>query len=122
MLYRVSEEPGIARFDPRPAVGLDHPVVWAVHEDRLRNYLLPRDCPRVTFFAGPKTFPTDAAKFLGTAACVVAIESARTTPGLLLTPNPVKLPAPKEFRRSSSTAEHRFRKAGVKGSNPFFGC
>ena len=24
-------------------------------------------------------------------------------------------------RRSSSTVEHRFRKAGVKGSNPFFG-
>ncbi len=76
MLYHVSEEPGIARFDPRPAAGLDYPIVWAVHEDRLRNYLLPRDCPRVTFFAGPKTSPDDAAKYLGTAACVVAIESA----------------------------------------------
>ena len=32
-------------------------------------------------------------------------------------------PAPwqQRIRRSSSTAEHRFRKAGVKGSNPFFG-
>ncbi len=76
MLYHVSEEPGIPRFDPRPAAGLDYPIVWAVHENRLRNYLLPRDCPRVTFFAGLKTSPDDAAQFLGTAPCVVAIESA----------------------------------------------
>ena len=33
----------------------------------------------------------------------------------------VVYPAIPEIRRSSSTAEHRFRKAGVKGSNPFFG-
>jgi adenine-specific DNA-methyltransferase len=27
-----------------------------------------------------------------------------------------------QFRRGSSTVEHGFRKAGVEGSNPFFGC
>lgn len=58
MLYHVSEEPGIARFDPRPATGVEWPVVWAIGDERLHNYLLPRDCPRVTFFAGPRTSPT----------------------------------------------------------------
>jgi hypothetical protein len=75
MLYHASEEPGIERFDPRPATGLDYPVVWAVSEERLRNYLLPRDCPRVTFFAGPKTSPEDIARFLGSSPAVVAIEA-----------------------------------------------
>ena len=75
MLYHVSEEAGITRFEPRPAVNLDYPVVWAVHEDRLRNYLLPRDCPRVTFFAGPETTPQDIERFLGSSPAVVAIES-----------------------------------------------
>jgi hypothetical protein len=25
------------------------PVVWALDDQRLRNYLVPRDCPRVTY-------------------------------------------------------------------------
>jgi hypothetical protein len=80
MLYHVSEEGGITRFEPRPAANLDYPVVWAVHEDRLRNYLLPRDCPRVTFFAGPKTTAEDIERFLGSSTAVVAIESAWLDP------------------------------------------
>jgi hypothetical protein len=76
MLYHVSEEPGIARFDPRPAAGYSQPVVWAVNEERLRNYLLPRDCPRVTFFAGPKTQSQDVERFLGASAAVVAFEAS----------------------------------------------
>jgi hypothetical protein len=75
MLYHVSEQSGITHFEPRPAANLDYPVVWAVHEDILRNYLLPRDCPRVTFFAGPKTTPLDVERFLGSSPAVVAIES-----------------------------------------------
>jgi hypothetical protein len=59
MLYHVSENFAISRFVPRPAKGLAEPVVWAVNGVRLRNYLLPRDCPRVTFFAGERT--TEAA-------------------------------------------------------------
>jgi hypothetical protein len=74
MLYHVSEE-HIKRFTPRRSALVDTPVVWAIDEDHLRNYLLPRDCPRVTFYAGPLTTPTDRARFLGPAAAVVAIET-----------------------------------------------
>jgi len=85
MLFHVSEEAQIDRFDPRPSALVDSPVVWAIDEDHLRNYLMPRECPRVTFYAGPQTTPVDRERFLGSAAAVVAIESewiervARTT-------------------------------------------
>jgi hypothetical protein len=52
--------------------------VWAIDERHLHNYLLPRDCPRVTFFNSDST-NDDAAKIAlgGTdARAVVAIESA----------------------------------------------
>ncbi len=75
MLYHVSEEPDIARFEPRPSAVAAEPVVWAVEEARLCNYLLPRDCPRVTFYAGPNTADEDLARFLGLRRAVVAIES-----------------------------------------------
>ena len=74
MLYHVSEELDIERFDPRPAPGVARPVVWAISGQRLRNYLLPRDCPRVTFFAGPKSSPADVERFLGSSPAVVAVE------------------------------------------------
>jgi hypothetical protein len=76
MLFHVSEESGIMRFDPRPTPNVDQPVVWAITADRLRNYLLPRDCPRVTFFAGANTSTADVERFLGSSPAVVAIESA----------------------------------------------
>src|SRR5262245_2216426 len=76
MLYHVSEELNITRFEPRPAPDWPNPVVWAIREDRLRNYLLPRDCPRVTFFAEPNSSSDDIARFLGTSHAVVAFESA----------------------------------------------
>jgi len=76
MLFHVSEVAGIERFDPRPADSGGEPVVWAIDSARLRNYLLPRDCPRVTFYAGEKTSAPDIEKFLGSSKAVVAIESA----------------------------------------------
>jgi len=75
MLYHVSEESGITRFEPRHAVGVDGAVVWAVSGERLRNYLLPRDCPRVTFFAGERTTPADRERFLESSVAVVAFEA-----------------------------------------------
>jgi hypothetical protein len=51
-------------------------VVWAISDDRLGNYLLPRDCPRVTFYAGAETSRADIDRFLGPAPAVVAVESA----------------------------------------------
>src|SRR5262249_49685454 len=76
MLFHMSEEAGIARFEPRPSQTADEPVVWAVDADRLRNYLLPRDCPRVTYYAGRETSEADVERFLGASPAVIAVESA----------------------------------------------
>lgn len=75
MLYHVSEESGIARFEPRADPKYPEPVVWAIEPSKLRNYLLPRDCPRVTFFAGPETTEADRERFLGASRAVVAFEA-----------------------------------------------
>jgi hypothetical protein len=51
-------------------------VVFAIGERLLHNYLLPRDCPRVTFYARPDSSPEDAERLMGagSAQYVVAIE------------------------------------------------
>src|SRR5258706_7723093 len=79
-LYHSSDAPGITRFDPRPAPPTSRQVgsmVWAIDHAHLHNYLLPRDCPRVTFYALPKSTAEDVARLMaGTSArYVVAIES-----------------------------------------------
>lgn len=76
MLFHVSEESGIREFEPRTSEYAIEPVVWAIDASRLRNYLLPRDCPRVTYAAGRATTPRDVERFLGSSAAVVAIEQA----------------------------------------------
>ncbi len=75
MLFHISEESGIERFEPRPSEYVSEPVVWAIDADHLRNYLLPRECPRVTYYVGRETTKADAERFLGTSSVVVAIES-----------------------------------------------
>jgi hypothetical protein len=75
VLFHVSEEPGIAEFTPRPSKYTSDPVVWAVDDEKIRNYLVPRECPRVTYYAGAETTAEDRARFLGTSAAVVAIEA-----------------------------------------------
>ena len=80
-LFHVSETSGIVRFEPRPPPrensGLDHPTVWAVDETHLCNYLLPRDCPRVTFRAGPGSTAGDVGKLMrfDRSLRVVAVEA-----------------------------------------------
>jgi len=74
MLFHVSEHGGIQQFDPRPSEGVAHPVVWAIDEGRLRNYLVPRECPRVTYYAGRGTRAADVERFLGSSPAVLAIE------------------------------------------------
>jgi hypothetical protein len=76
MLYHVSEDLDITVFAPRLSPAVPTAVVWAIDRDHLRNYLLPRDCPRVTFSATPRTTAADRARFLSTHAAVVAIERA----------------------------------------------
>jgi hypothetical protein len=75
MLFHVSEESNIRRFEPRSPEYTDEPVVWAIDPNRLYNYLVPRDCPRVTFYAGRGTTAADVERFLGSSEVVVAIES-----------------------------------------------
>lgn len=80
-LFHVSEQPDIRVFHPRPSptknARIKEDVVFAISDRLLHNYLLPRDCPRVTFYRTEKTSPADARKF----SCgsfsdyVVAIES-----------------------------------------------
>lgn len=74
MLFHVSEEHSIDRFEPRESEGTRDTVVWAIDADRLRNYLVPRECPRVTYYAGCATTDADRERFLGTSTAVVAIE------------------------------------------------
>lgn len=75
MLFHVSEEQGIELFEPRWSEIAKEKLVWAIDSDRLRNYLLPRECPRVTYYAGPQTTRADVEQFLGTSEAVVAVES-----------------------------------------------
>jgi hypothetical protein len=75
VVFHVSEEPDIEVFEPRKAATIDERVVWAIDEDHLRNYLVPRDCPRVTYSAGPGTTVADRERFLGSSAAVLAIET-----------------------------------------------
>jgi len=58
-LYIISDTPNIKRFEPylrsppyrtRPGSDRENAPVGAVDRDRLHNYLLPLDCPRVTFY------------------------------------------------------------------------
>jgi len=75
MLYHVSEHADIARFEPRVTATRPDAVVWAIHEARLHNYLLPRECPRVTYCATPETTAADVERFLGASRAVIAVES-----------------------------------------------
>ena len=80
-LYHVSEEENIEVFEPRRPVreDLDQSVnlVWAVTEDRLVNFLTPRDCPRVTFFAPEGTAESYKTKYIKSGYdSVVAIEES----------------------------------------------
>jgi hypothetical protein len=81
MIYHLSDSPDIERFEPRmpPSAnsGVGEPVVWAVGERLLHNYLMPRDCPRVTFYASPDSDPEDVERLMsGGPPFVVAIETA----------------------------------------------
>jgi hypothetical protein len=75
MLFHVSEKSGIALFEPRASEYVSGLVVWAIDGDRLRNYLVPRDCPRVTYYAGRETAAADVERFLGSSQAVITLES-----------------------------------------------
>jgi hypothetical protein len=74
VLFHISEEANIQLFQPRPSEYTAEPAVWALDALHLRNYLVPRDCPRVTYYAGAQTTSADRTQFLGSSSAVVAIE------------------------------------------------
>jgi len=80
-LFHFSDDPAITRFEPRPPPSasseVTDDVVWAVGARLRHNYLLPRNCPRVTFYPAPGSTPADLARLMaGTSAGhVVAIET-----------------------------------------------
>lgn len=67
-LFHISEEPGIKIFTPRESPQfydkIKGKVVFAIFDKMLHNYLLPRDCPRVCFYAGENTSGADKLKFI----------------------------------------------------------
>lgn len=79
-LVHLSEDPSITRFVPRPASALpgSPAVVWAIGEARAPHYWLPRECPRIVFWANPETTADDAGRFLvpGPVRKVIAVEAA----------------------------------------------
>jgi hypothetical protein len=81
-LYHVSDKADIDVFEPRipqtPTPATTEPVVWAVDEAHLVNYLVPRECPRVAFYVTPTTTAEDRVRFFGGGSShhVVAIEAA----------------------------------------------
>jgi hypothetical protein len=73
MLFHVSEQHGIELFEPRWSENAGKKVLWAIDADHLRNYLVPRECPRVTYYAGPQTTTADVERFLGKSQVVGTI-------------------------------------------------
>ncbi len=69
---------------PAPFYGaaLSRDVVFSINGRLLHNYILPRNCPRVTFYRGPTTTKEDQAKFFGdsTADFIIAVESSWILP------------------------------------------
>ena len=80
-LFHVSEEKKIEEFVPRYSDSTKEPVVWAIAEAKLANYLLPRNCPRVCFSANNATsnFPilTLPANFM--ALCLLSTSEINST-------------------------------------------
>ncbi len=80
-LFHISEDPAIKKFVPRPSPShfdkIEGDVVFAITHQLLHNYLLPRDCPRVCFYARADSDPADIEKFIGPAGAryVIALES-----------------------------------------------
>lgn len=93
-LWHVSEDPTLGHFDPHRArtALTDEPLVWAVDTRHLPLHWFPRDCPRCTFWASPRTTDADGQRFLGgdRQARIHVVEDA----GWIASP----------ARRSSSTA------------------
>ncbi|MES2063644.1 MAG: hypothetical protein V4456_17075 [Bacteroidota bacterium] len=80
-LFHVSEDADIKEFRPRPSpsyyLQINGDVVFGVKGSLLHNYLLPRNCPRVTWYKGPDTTDEDKVCFLSPSPAkhIIALEN-----------------------------------------------
>jgi len=81
-LFHISEEPDIKIFHPRPSPQfyqlIKDDVVFAISDNLLHNYLLPRNCSRVTYYKGVHTSQEDVNNFFGksTSDYIINVEGA----------------------------------------------
>ncbi len=81
-LFHISEDPTIEVFEPRLPSSenskISVPAVWATDNEHLYNYLVPRDCPRVSFHRLPSSTEDDLTQYFGasTAQSVLVIEGS----------------------------------------------
>lgn len=79
-LFHVSEESDITIFKPRIPLRTDidksKGLIWAINEFCLPNFLTPRDCPRVAYYATEKSSESDKDRFFSSynSLHVLAIE------------------------------------------------
>jgi hypothetical protein len=72
-LFHFSEDPSIARFEPRPVrvpaergpgrEWLNGPLVWAIDDAHQPLYFFPRECPRILLWRTPATTEEDLASW-----------------------------------------------------------
>lgn len=80
-LFHISENPNIKIFKPRISPShfdaIQAEVVFAISEKLMHNYLLPRECPRIAFYAAENSSKEDIEKLIGTitAPHVIVVES-----------------------------------------------
>lgn len=65
-LWHISEDDSIQLFEPRsnPEHDSAEALVWAIDSQHAPAYWFPRDCPRGTFWAVPKTSDEDVERLL----------------------------------------------------------
>ncbi|TFF36866.1 hypothetical protein E2R66_13945 [Mucilaginibacter psychrotolerans] len=73
----MSEEAGAKLFALRPPASyleaITGDVVFAISDKLLLNYLLPRNCQPVTFYAGEQTTQADRCRFIGPSKATLVI-------------------------------------------------
>jgi hypothetical protein len=79
-IFHISEEGAIKIFYPRPSpshfVSITGDVIFGISEQLLHNYLLPRDCLRICYYAKADTKKADKLRLLRSETeYVIAIEA-----------------------------------------------
>jgi hypothetical protein len=115
-LYHFSEEPHIARFEPRAPLARPEvePLVWAIDAWHAPMYYFPRDCPRACFWPGDKTTQDDRERWFGGigASMVIAVESGRLPAIRQTTLYRYTLPS-SGFAQNDGTAGHFVSRSAV---------